>query len=137
VLTSPDERVLLEARRHGAALLVPLVRSLALALAGAALLALGWPLVVGAPVALGAAAALALGAVWRWDRTRLVVTTDKLVLVQGTVRRRAAAVRLARAGGVEVEQTLAGRLLGYGTLHAGRLEIPYVARPRDVARLVA
>jgi hypothetical protein len=45
-------------------------------------------------------------------------------------------VTLARAGAVEVEQSFLGRLLGYGTLVAGELEVPYVARPADVARLL-
>ena len=66
-----------------------------------------------------------------------MVTTEKLFVVHGTVRRRAAAVRLARLGPVEVEQSLLGRLLGYGTVIAGELEIPYVPAPRELARLVA
>jgi hypothetical protein len=37
---------------------------------------------------------------------------------------------------VEVEQGLLGRFLGYGTLVAGNLEIPYVPRAQDVVRLV-
>jgi hypothetical protein len=45
-------------------------------------------------------------------------------------------VRLARTRTIEVEQTLLGRLLGYGTLIAGNLEIPYVREPRRVCGLV-
>jgi Bacterial PH domain len=56
--------------------------------------------------------------------------------VHGTIRRRAAAVRLARIGPVEIEQTLLGRLLGYGTIVAGELEIEYVPKPREVYGLV-
>ena len=63
------------------------------------------------------------------------MTTDKLFVVYGIARRHAAAVRLARVGPVEVEQGLLGRLLGYGTLVAGDLEIPYVPDPRRVCRL--
>ncbi len=85
---------------------------------------------------LGAAAVLALAAVLRWDRTTLVLTSEKLFVVHGVLRRRAAAVRLSRVGAVEVEQSLLGRILGYGTLVAGNLEIPYVARPGDFCRLV-
>jgi uncharacterized membrane protein YdbT with pleckstrin-like domain len=81
---------------------------------------------------------MALHAVWRWERTHVVVTTEKLFVVHGTVRRRAAAVRLARVGPVEVEQSLAGRrLLGYGTVIAGGVEITYVSEPGELARLVA
>ena len=66
----------------------------------------------------------------------MVLTTEMLVVVHGTLRRRAAAVRLSRIGAVELEQTLLGRLLGYGTVVAGELEIPYVPEPRRVAGLV-
>ena len=97
---------------------------------------LGWPATVPGAVLLAVAALIAGGAVWRWDRTHLVVTTEKLFVVHGIVRRRAAAVHLARVGAVEVEQSLLGRLLGYGTVIAGELEIPYVPEPRELARLV-
>jgi hypothetical protein len=45
-------------------------------------------------------------------------------------------VRLERVGAVEVDQGLLGRLLGYGTLIAGPLEIKYVPQPRNVYRVV-
>jgi hypothetical protein len=45
-------------------------------------------------------------------------------------------VRLERVGAVEVEQSLAGRVLGYGTLIAGPLEITYVPQPRSGYGLV-
>jgi len=62
--------------------------------------------------------------------------TDKLYVVHGTLRRRAAGVRLSRAGAIEIEQTLLGRLLGYGTLIAANLEIDYVPDPQEVWHLV-
>jgi membrane protein YdbS with pleckstrin-like domain len=65
------------------------------------------------------------------------VTTEKLLVVHGIARRRAAAVRFARVGPVEVEQGPVGRLLGYGTVIAGDLEIPYVPDPRRVGRLAS
>jgi uncharacterized membrane protein YdbT with pleckstrin-like domain len=83
-------------------------------------------------------ALIAVRAVWRWERTHVVLTTEKLFVVHGTVRRRAAAVRLERVGAVEIEQNLAGRLLGYGTVVAGDLEITHVPEPRRlVERLSA
>ena len=132
----PGETVRYQARPHTAALVRPLARSIALALVGGVLVGLSppWLGAVGA-LMLAASALLALGAVWRWDRTSLVVTTDKLLVVYGIARRRAAAVRFARVGPVEVEQGLLGRMLGYGTLVAGDLEIPYVPDPRRVCRL--
>lgn len=132
-----EERTCWESRRHAVVLARPLARGLTLGLGGFVCFAVGWPvMLVGPPlIALGA-----LGAglsVWRWERTRVVLTTQKLFVVHGTLRRRAAAVRLDRVATIEVEQSLLGRLLGYGTLAAGDLEIPFVPQPRDVGLLVA
>jgi PH (Pleckstrin Homology) domain-containing protein len=134
----PGETVRFEARPHTAALFRPLSRSMLLALGGGVLVGLSPPVlgVVGA-ILLGAGALLALRAVMRWDRTSLVVTTEKLLVIHGVARRRAAAVRFARVGPVEVEQGLVGRLFGYGTVIAGDLEIPYVPDPRRVGRLAS
>ena len=134
----PDETVRFQARPHTAALFRPLSRSILLALGGGVLVGLSppWLGVVGA-ILLGIGALLALRAVLRWDRTSLVVTTEKLLVVHGVARRRAAAVRFARVGPVEVEQGLVGRMLGYGTVIAGELEIPYVPDPRRVGRLAS
>ena len=114
----------------------PFARALALVAAGGAAVAVGWPLTpVGAALVI-AGAVLALAAVWRWERTHVVVTTAGLFVVHGTLRRRSAGVPLSRIGAVEVDQTLAGRLLGYGTVVAGDLEIAYVPRPRELCRLL-
>jgi uncharacterized membrane protein YdbT with pleckstrin-like domain len=126
----PGERVRLESRLHGVALAAPLARASLLAAAGALIVALGSPAaaplgVLGA-VAIGVAAALALSAVARWDRTTVVLTTEKLLVLYGILKRRGATVELDHSGPIEVEQDLLGRLLGYGTVIAGDLEIPYV-----------
>jgi len=130
------ERVCLDERRHAVVLASPFARALGLAALGIGLMAIGWPASV-AGVALQALGAfVALRAVWNWEQTRVVLTTDKLFVVHGTLRKRAAAVRLARIGAVEIEQGLMGRLLGYGTIVAGDLEIEYVPEPRRVYGLV-
>jgi uncharacterized membrane protein YdbT with pleckstrin-like domain len=133
------EEVQLEARPHGVALVAPLFRTALLAALGAALVVLGprlvWLLAPVGAVLLGVAAVLALVAVLRWDRTIHTLTTEKLVVEYGVLRRRAATVRLSRIGALEVEQSIAGRLLGYGTVVAGDLEVPHVAHPADVCRL--
>src|SRR5579875_3499094 len=108
--TDESESLRLEARRHGIVLAWPLLRALALAAAG--LLAL--------------AAALAVAAVARWDRTRLVLTPHRLLVEHGLLRRRSAWVELGPGTVVEVERTLTGRVLGYGTLIAGELELECV-----------
>ncbi|HKA26138.1 MAG TPA: PH domain-containing protein [Gaiellaceae bacterium] len=133
--TQSGERVYLDSRRHGIVLVPALLRAFLLAGIGGFLFSLPSPaLVVGAGLVV-LAALLALRAVWRWERTHVIMTDDRLALVRGTLRRRTASVRLERVGAVEVDQTLPGRLLGYGTLIAGPLEITYVPQPRSVYAL--
>ena len=127
-----QERVYVDARRHGVVLIRPLGRALVIALLGAVAFLGGWPVSAAGAALLWIAAVGAVVAVWRFDRTRVVLTGDKLFVVHGTLRRRAAAVRLEKIQTVEVEQSLLGRLLGYGTLVAGDLEISCVARPGDL-----
>jgi uncharacterized membrane protein YdbT with pleckstrin-like domain len=136
MLASDDERVCLDARRHGVVLARPLGQALLLAAAGGVMLALPWPAQVPGALLVIAGAVLTLRAVWLWERTRLVVTTEKLFVVSGTLRRHASAVRLRSVENLELEQSLSGRLLGYGTLVAGPLEIEHVPEPREVYRLV-
>jgi uncharacterized membrane protein YdbT with pleckstrin-like domain len=129
------ERIYLDSRRHGVVLVPALARAFLIAGAGGFLFSLPWPsLVAGAALVL-VAALLALRAVWRWERTHVIMTDDRLALVHGTLRRRTAAVRLERVGAVEVDQSLLGRVLGYGTLAAGPLQITYVPQPRSVYEL--
>jgi uncharacterized membrane protein YdbT with pleckstrin-like domain len=132
------EHIHLDARRHGIVLVPTLLCAFVLAAAGGLVASLDLPLPVpllGVALVL-VAALLALRAVWRWEQTRVIVTEDQLAVVRGTLRRRIAAVRLERVGAVEVDQGLLGRLLGYGTLVAGPLEITYVPQPRSVYGLV-
>jgi len=132
----PEERVYVDARRHGVVLVRPLSRALVLALLGAIAFLGGWPVSVAGAGLLCIAALWAVAAVWRWDHTRVVLTGEKLFVVHGTLRRRAAAVRLAKVQTVEIEQSLPGRLLGYGTLVAGDLEISCVADPGEMQGLL-
>lgn len=136
MLAQPEEHVYLDARRHGIVLVRPLARALALAVLGIVGFVVGWPASLAGATLLALAAGFAIVAVWRWDRTHVVVTTEKLFVVHGVVRRQAAAVRLAKVSTVELEQSLLGRLLGYGTVVAGDLEIACVPRPREVCVLV-
>jgi membrane protein YdbS with pleckstrin-like domain len=129
MLARGNERVCLRTRRHGIVLVGSFVRAAVFGLWGTSGVLVGWPVSPFGVVLLFAAAAVAVRAVWRWERTRLVVTREKLVVVHGTLRRRSAAVRL---GTVEVEQGILGRLLGYGTIVAGDLEITHVPKPRRV-----
>jgi uncharacterized membrane protein YdbT with pleckstrin-like domain len=124
------EIVRLSSRPHGAALVRPLGRAILVAAVGGACIWVGWDVhwllaAVGAAV-LGLAALLALATVWEWERTEVLVTSEQVLVEYGLLRRRLAAVDLAGGEPVEVEQGLVGRLLGYGTLVAGGLEVPFV-----------
>jgi uncharacterized membrane protein YdbT with pleckstrin-like domain len=136
MLGTPEERIVVHARRHGIVLARPLARSALLAAMGGGAVVAGWPFSILGALLLAVAAGAATAAVWRWDRTQVVLTTEKLFVVHGVLRRRAAAVRLERVGTVELEQSLLGRVLGYGTVVAGDLEISFVAEPREVYGLV-
>jgi uncharacterized membrane protein YdbT with pleckstrin-like domain len=136
VLADPHEEVYLEARRHGIVLVRPLGGAVALAIVGGALLALPEPFSAAGAVVVAAAAFLALRAVWKWERTRVVVTTEKVFVVNGTWRRRAKAVRLAAVEAVELEQSFPGQLLGYGTVVVGPLALDHVPKPKNVYRLI-
>jgi uncharacterized membrane protein YdbT with pleckstrin-like domain len=118
-----------ETRRHAIVLVRPLAKALVLAAVGLWLVLGGWPLTPVGAAALALAALLALRAVWRWERTRIVVTGGQLVVVYGTLRRRTAATRV---GAIEIDQSAIGRVLGYGTVVAGELEVPFVAHPADL-----
>ncbi len=136
MLVDGDEEVCLEARRHGIVLAAPLVWAIVIAGVGGVLTTARWPVSVAGAVVVALSALLALRAVWRWERTKLVVTTDKVFVVNGTWRRRARAVRLPAVEAVELEQTLVGRLLGYGTVVIGPLSFDHVPKPKSVYRLV-
>jgi len=128
--------VLLETRLHGIVLGGSVIKALVLACVGAALLALDWPWSAGGVVAMAMAALVALRAAWRWDRTKIVVTSDRLSIITGVLRRRAASVRLASLGALEIEQTVCGRLFRYGTLIAGDLEVDFVPDPDELQQLI-
>ncbi|HEY1564164.1 MAG TPA: PH domain-containing protein [Gaiellaceae bacterium] len=124
----------LEAHRHGIALARPLLRAFLLALAGAACFFAPWtPAAAAGALLLALAALVAVVAVTRWDRTHLSVTGNAFVVEHGFLNRRTASISLS--GTVfEVERTLPGRILGYGTVVAGELEIDCV--PRRLTRLL-
>jgi hypothetical protein len=136
VLADPDEQICLEARRHGIVLAWPLARATLLAGAGGALLTLPRPVSVAGAVVVAIGALVALRAVWKWERTRVVVTTEKVFVVNGTLRRRARAVRLSAVEAVELEQSFSGQLLGYGTVFVGPLALDHIPRPKRLYHLV-
>ena len=131
VLADADEEICLEARRHGIVLARPLFWAIVLAGAGGVLATLPRPFSLGGAAVVALGALVALRAVWKWERTRVVVTTEKVFVVGGTWRKRARAVRLAAVEAVEeLEQTFPGQLLGYGTVVVGPLALDHVRSRR-------
>jgi hypothetical protein len=51
-----------------------------------------------------------------WPASYLVVTDERMMLVRGLLARTAAAMPLQKVTGLTLQRTVAGRLLGYGTL---------------------
>ena len=133
---APDEEIYFDARRHGVVLARPVAQAVVLAVSGGILLTQPSPLPLPGAALVALAAFICLRAVWCWERAHLVVTTEKLFVVDGTLRRRSSSVRLRAVENLELEQSLVGRVLGYGTLVAGSLEIQHVPQPRSVYRLV-
>jgi len=132
-----DEEVYLDARLHGAVLARPIFRSTLLVLLGIAALLVPYAAAAGVGAVLIAAGAFfTLRAVWQWERTHLVVTTEKVYLLNGTLHRRTKAVRLQMVDAVEVDQSLVGQLFGYGTVVVGPLKVGHIARPSEVCHLV-
>ena len=136
MITSDGERVCLDERRHVVVLTGSFLRALGLGVVGIGCMAIGWPASIAGVLLQVGGAGIALRAVWKWERTRVILTTEKLFVVHGTFHRRAAAVPLSRLGAVEIEQGLLGRLLGYGTIVAGELEIEFIPEPRRMYGLV-
>lgn len=125
---------LIEAHRHGIALVRTFLRALLLALAGAACFYAPWtPFAAAGAVLLALAAVVAVVGVARWDRTHLAVTGNAFVVEHGFLRRRSASVSL-NGTVFEIERPVLGRVLGYGTVVAGELEIDCV--PRRLTRLL-
>ena len=136
MLVDRDEEVCLEARRHGIVLVRPLLWAVVLSGIGGVVSTAPRPFSVAGAALIALGALIALRAVWKWERTRVVVTTDKVLVVAGTWRRRARSVRLAGLGAVELEQTLAGQLFGYGTVVVGPMALDHIPKPKTVYRLV-
>lgn len=132
-----DEEVYLDARLHGAVLARPIFRSLMLVLLGVAAMLVPFPpAAVAGALLIAAGAFFTLRAVWQWERTHLVVTGEKVYLLNGTLHRRAKTVHLKKIEAVEIDQSLVGQLLGYGTVVVGPLKVGHIAHPSQVCRLV-
>jgi membrane protein YdbS with pleckstrin-like domain len=141
---------LLETRPHTASLAWPLIVAVLASLAfggvlvglrsfrspGVATQALA---LVGALVALVAIGRL-IGRVWEWDRTRFLVDRESVAVTRGRLRLHTEIVPFALIDRVQVRRTLAGRILGYGTIELGsrgrRSRLVFVPAPERISDLI-
>jgi hypothetical protein len=143
----PGEEVLVDLHPHWRRLAAPVVVSV-VAVAAAAALTDRYPHAPSAvSVVLLALALVPLG--WlavrlaQWWAESLVVTTERLVLRRGLVRRDLVQLRLSRIAEVHCSQTLGERLLGTGRLvvelagEDGAVTVDDVRRPRVLQRVLA
>ena len=125
----PGEEVRLDARPHGIALVQPLLRPLALVGGGVVLIVVGqefWIAGIAGAALIILAALLAFRAVLRWDRTRLLLTTQKLTVVYGVARRRSASVALATRRPSSSSRASSAACSATGRWSPGDFEVPYV-----------
>ena len=145
-LLHEDEELLVEARPHPVAVVVP-VLLLAVAAGGAAAIALAYP---GAPtfVAWVLVAMVALPALWslvrflRWRSSRFLVTSRRILSQRGVLGRDVVQLRFQRVAEVHLSQSLGQRLVGTGRLvfevagAADPLAVDDVRWPRRLQRVI-
>jgi uncharacterized membrane protein YdbT with pleckstrin-like domain len=114
----PEEQVLYSTRLHWLVYAMPI----AIMLVGVAVFVALTREVDPKTAAIAGAIPFALGvAIWlaRWIRVRaseFAVTSKRVVVKLGVVRRRTLELLLRQVEAIEVEQTFMGRILGYGTI---------------------
>lgn len=123
----PQEQVVARTNLHGIALIIPLFAGgmLALAALGALITAItASPADQGSVGAFGLillllAAAVCGGAFMTYKSAEFAVTTSRLILKQGWLSQHTLELQLNKVEVMNVDQTLTGRLFGFGTLRVG------------------
>lgn len=134
-------------RLHWVVLVGPVTIGLGLAIVGLVLI-IAWAkaaspvllLIAGLACFAGAAIAVTAGVLARTS-TEMAVTNRRVLMKSGIIARRTVEVMLAKVEGVAVEQTVMGRLTGFGTVTVrgtgGTLEVfPQVSAPLEFRRQV-
>jgi hypothetical protein len=146
-LLGAEEEIYLQSRPHAAAILPALSRATTAVLLclAIAILLLRWepPLarfvIAGLAVVGVVAIARAARSVWRWEHTLFAVTSDHVLVVRRAPLRTVAVplITLQRLG---FEQSLLGRMLGYGTIELAdgvvRRRLRFVPDPGHAHRLI-
>jgi uncharacterized membrane protein YdbT with pleckstrin-like domain len=142
-LLAPGETILYRSLRHWIVLLRWIAGALALAVLGGLMIVLyGWASWAGASAGAWFGAGLvtlavlfALPAMLRYASEVYVVTDRRVLRVDGVFRKQALDSGLAKINDVHLTQSVAGRLLGYGTLEiitasdVGINRFEYLPRP--------
>ena len=114
----PNERIVARTARNKIVLVFPML--LVALFAAAGLVALISHQAVGLVFVLLLIAAAIGGIAWMVYRSAdFAVTTSRLILKQGLISRRTLELQLNKVEAVNVDQSLFGRILGYGTLQVG------------------
>jgi uncharacterized membrane protein YdbT with pleckstrin-like domain len=114
----PNERIVARTARNKIVLVIPML--LVTLFAAAALGALLSHQAAGLVVVLLFLAIAIGGIAWiTYKSADFAVTTSRLILKQGLISRRTLELQLNKVEAVKVDQSLFGRILGYGTLQVG------------------
>jgi uncharacterized membrane protein YdbT with pleckstrin-like domain len=135
----PGERITYRAHLHKIIWVLPVLLSL--------LLMVGAGLALNADIPLLAAGLVGLAVlpvVWAWidyTSSEFAVTDKRVVIKVGWIRRRTLETMLGKVEGISVDQTIAGRMLGFGTITVtgtGGTKEPFanIAKPLEFRRQV-
>ena len=136
----PNEAVLYRARLHRSLYTVSFVFGV-MALV-AAIFAVGQPSVRWVALALGVVTALTFVSSWFRSSSSEFAVTDKRVIIKvGLMRRRTLETMLGKVEGIGVDQSLTGRMLGFGTIvvtgtGGTKEEFDRIANPLEFRRQV-
>ena len=92
-------------------------------------------------VTLGAAGLLWLASLLSYLSASFTITSDRLILQQGVIRRKRMEILLADVGAIDIVESAAGQVLGYGSIVVHRRDggdgrFTHVAEPIEFGRTI-
>lgn len=92
-------------------------------------------------VTLGAAGLLWLASLLSYLSASFTITSDRLILQQGVIRRQRMEILLADVGAIDIVESTAGEVLGYGSIVVHRREggegrFNHIADPIELGRTI-
>ncbi len=121
----PGEKVVYQTRLHWIMLVIPILLGAVILVPGVALLlpaaldnksAASGPMAIGGGVLILAAAIVIFRGFLMRNATEMAVTNIRIVVKIGVMSRRTVEMLLSRVESIGVEESAAGRVLGYGTV---------------------